>query len=195
MEAESRGPPLAGVGRAASGSGDENRPSVCSRASRRAQTPPDRADPRHPASRISMPPSCGDANQAISRAKIRDTGGADTGGAEDGGTDTGSADAGASETTARVVQPAVETAATAQPAMGAVRAAMIFPRKFPPRLTKPLRRRRETHRRRRRRRRRCLHLRCPGCATGRPRSRPMETTLFCRSQSRAQSGRRRGLRL
>jgi len=41
-----------------------------------------------------MPPSCGDANQAISRAKIRDTGGADTGGAEDGGTDTGSADAG-----------------------------------------------------------------------------------------------------
>ena len=94
MEAESRGPPLAGVGGAASGSGDENRPSVCSRASRRAQTPPDRADPRHPASRISMPPSCGDANQAISRAKIRDTGGADTGGAEDGGTDTGSADAG-----------------------------------------------------------------------------------------------------
>jgi hypothetical protein len=94
VEAESRGPPLAGVGGAASGSGDENRPSVCSRASRRAQTPPDRADPRHPASRISMPPSCGDANQAISRAKIRDTGSADTGGAEDGGTDTGSADAG-----------------------------------------------------------------------------------------------------
>jgi hypothetical protein len=41
-----------------------------------------------------MPPGCGDANQAISRAKIRDTGIADTGSAEDGGTDTGSADAG-----------------------------------------------------------------------------------------------------
>jgi hypothetical protein len=40
-----------------------------------------------------MLPGCGDANEAISRAKTRDTGSADTGSAEDGGIDTGSADA------------------------------------------------------------------------------------------------------
>jgi hypothetical protein len=44
--------------------------------------------------RACVPPGCGDANQAISRADICDTGSADTGSAEDGGTDTGSADAG-----------------------------------------------------------------------------------------------------
>jgi hypothetical protein len=36
--------------------------------------------------RACMPPGSGEANQAISRAKIRDTGSADTGSAEDGGT-------------------------------------------------------------------------------------------------------------
>ena len=96
-EAGSSGKPLAGVGGAASGSSDDM-PSACSRASRRARTPPDRDDPRYPVSRASMrvcmPPGCGDANEAISRAKNRDTGSACTGSAEDGGNYTGSVDAG-----------------------------------------------------------------------------------------------------
>jgi hypothetical protein len=44
--------------------------------------------------RACMPPGCGDANQAISRAKNRDAGSAFTGCAEDGGNYSGSADAG-----------------------------------------------------------------------------------------------------
>jgi hypothetical protein len=95
-EAESSGPSFSGVG-AASGSGDD-RPSACSRAPRRARTPPDRDDPRYLVSKASMracmPPGSGDANQAISRAKIRDTGSADTGSADTGSAETGSADAG-----------------------------------------------------------------------------------------------------
>ena len=111
-----------------------------------------------------MPPSCGDANQAISRAKIRDTGGADTGGAEDGGTDTGSADAGSVRDDGAGGATGGGDGGDGATGDGGSAGGDDFPRNFPPRLTKPFRRRRETHRRRRRRR--CLHLRCPGCATG-----------------------------